>query len=281
MLKASTLRPGFLVSLNTTVSGNVKYSVQQLEAEYLTADGEARARWETEKRVKDPQEQKRATEARSKARWTVARVCATSAFGLLCPEDRAAELEAAIIEARKIAETFNVTANYTRIGVYVITGRVASDDVEAVRAINSEVQALLSAMEKGVQNLDATAIRDAANKARELGSMLSPDAQERMQVAIDAARSAARRIKKAGEGAALIIDTYAIGQITAARTAFIDLDDAREVAAPVVDGRAVDFTPDESTSAEIKAAFALDFDEPAPTKSAAPTAYGAALQLEF
>ena len=183
--------------------------------------------------------------------------------------------------AGEIAETFNVTANYTRIGVYVITGRVASDDVEAVRAINSEVQALLSAMEKGVQNLDATAIRDAANKARELGSMLSPDAQERMQVAIDAARSAARRIKKAGEGAALIIDTYAIGQITAARTAFIDLDDAREVAAPVVDGRAVDFTPDESTSAEIKAAFALDFDEPAPTKSAAPTAYGAALQLEF
>ena len=289
-MQVSTLRPGLLVSLKTTVSGNVSYQVTQLEAERVTATGEARARWETTKTVTDPQEHQRATEARAKARWTVARICATSAFGLLCPENRAAELEAAINEARRIVDEFNRTAAYTRLGVYVISGRIAADDVEAVRAINSEVTELLATMEKGVAELDAGAIREAANKARNLGSMLTKDAAERVQVAIDAARTAARKITKAGEGAAIQIDQYVIQQITAARTAFIDLSEIAEVQAPEAAARPVEFAPetDDDEPAAPKGwdkveagAPALDYDEPAPVINAAPASFGANLVLEF
>lgn len=280
-LRTSTLRPGFLVSLKSSISGNVKYATRTIEAERITDDGAKRARWETERVVTDPREHELATEARGKARHAVSRICAASAFGLLCPEDRAADLEEAIAEARRIAEDFNATAAYSRISVYVIAGRIAADDVEAMRAINSEVTELLRAMENGVQNLDAAAIREAANKAKSLGAMLTPAAAARMQEAIDAARSAARQIIKAGETAAVAVDAYALRRIASARTEFLDMGDAVDVAAPSAGSRAIDMepeteaAPEETQGAEIKTAAARDWDmsgdgdEPRPMLAAA------------
>lgn len=240
-MKTSTLRPGLLVSLKTTVTGNVQYRKRTIEAEHLTEDGAEMARWETERTIADKAEHEAAQKARSMAGSCVRSVCAHSAFGLLCPENRADELEKAIADARKIAADFNETASLTRLGVYVITGRIAPDDVEAVRAINSEVRDLLADMAEGVKDLDVKRIRDAANKARSIGSMLSPDSTARIQIAIDAARSSARKIVKAGEQAAQEVDRRAIRQITEQRTAFLDIDDTREVAAPAVETRAIDF----------------------------------------
>jgi hypothetical protein len=278
----STLRPGLLVSLKTTISGNVRYSTREIEAERLTDDGAARARWETERVIADPEEHKAATEARSKARHVVARVCAASAFGMLCPETRTAELEEGYAEARAIADAFNATAKYSRIGVFMIAGRVAADDEKAMRAINSEVSDLIAAMEQGVRNLDAGAIRDAANKAKNIGIMLSPAAQQRVAEAIDAARSAARRMVKAGETAAQDVDTYTLRKLATARTEFLDLSDAQEVAAPAAQGRAVDLEPDapawERDVAKFGAALDMD-DETPPTMTAAPAA--PMLALEF
>jgi hypothetical protein len=45
-IKTSTLRPGYLVSLKTSVRGNVKYSKVNLESQ-TTEDGVAVAKWET------------------------------------------------------------------------------------------------------------------------------------------------------------------------------------------------------------------------------------------
>lgn len=237
-IQTSTLRPGLLVSLKTSIRGNVSYQRRDL-AHKRTKEGDL-AKWETERVIADPDEHRRAGEARTQARIAVARPCANSAFGLLCPEDRAAELEAAIVEARKIAEDFNANAKLTRISVYVITGRIAQDDVEAVRAINSEVRDLLKDMESGLKNLDVKTVREAANKAMNVGKMLSDEANDKIQIAIDAARSAARRIVKAGDQVAMEIDTQTIKTIKRQRTAFLDLDDANEVAAPKAKARAVD-----------------------------------------
>lgn len=88
--------------------------------------------------------------------------------------------------------------------------------------------------------MDVEAIRDAANRAKRLDAMVSPDASVRLQKAIDAARSAARQIVKAGETAAQEVDKRALRIISEGRTAFLDLDDAKEIAAPPVQGRAVD-----------------------------------------
>ena len=261
-MQTSTLRPGLLVSLKTSVTGNVAYRRQDIETEHLTADGAKRARWETERTVVDPAEHDEAIKVRGKCRTLVTAICSASAFGLLCPEEGAAELMQAVEEAQALAADFNRRAKLTRIGVYVIAGKVAADDAQAVRAIASEVRDLLADMETGLRNLDVKTVRDAANKARDIGRMLTPTAQARVQVAIDAARSAARRIVKAGETAALEVDARALRSITESRTAFLEIgDDIGEIAAPVASGRALDMVPSEpSAIAAAPAAMLFELD---------------------
>jgi hypothetical protein len=244
-LQASTLRPGLLVSLSTTITGNVKYMRREVVADHITDAGTKEAAWQTERTIFNPREDERAREVRSKARSLISGVCARSAFGLLCPEDQAWKLEDAIAEARRIAEEFNVGAELSRVSVYVMTGRIAQDDVEAVRAINSEVRGLMDAMRDGIGNLDAEAVREAANKARNLSSMLTEGARNRIADAIEVARTAARKIVKAGEESAAEIDRTAMRKIDEMRTAFLDLDEApTETAAPELDTRGLDLSPE-------------------------------------
>jgi len=160
----------------------------------------------------------------------------------------------------RLTEEFNATAKLTRVRVYVIAGRIAPDDVEAVRAINGEVRDLLTDMAEGVRNLDVKTVRDAADRARDIGRMLAPDAQARIQAAIDAARSAARQIVKAGEQAAQEIDQRTIRRITEARAAFLDLEPAAEVAAPVAEARVLDFEPAPEIKSTPAPRSALEFE---------------------
>lgn len=240
-MKTSTLRPGLLVSLKTSLRGNISYTHQVVEDEHIVADtGEAKEKWETVRTVTDPEEHEAAKKARSKATGMIRSVCSQSAFGLLCPEADADKLDKAVEAARAVTDEFNNSAKLSRLSVYVISGRIAADDVEAVKAINSEVRELLDSMEQGIKNLDVKTIRDSASRAREIGQMLSPDAQARVTIAIEAARDAAKKIVKAGEDASTEIDLSAARKVSEQRTAFIDLDDAQEVAAPAASGRAVD-----------------------------------------
>lgn len=242
-IKSSTLRPGLLVSLKTSLRGNVAYDKRVIEDEHQTAEGTQLARWETARTVTDAKEHEAGKTARGKAAGAIRRVCAQSAFGLLCPEADAEALDAAVAEARKIADEFNATAALSRISIYVITGRIAPDDVEAVKAINSEIADLLRNMEAGIKNCDVKAIREAASRAKEIGAMLPPDSEARVRIAIDTARDAAKKLVKAGETAATEVDVVAIRKIAEARTAFLDLDDAGEIGTPEADARALDLTP--------------------------------------
>lgn len=244
-IRTSTLRPGYLVSLKTSVVGNVSYRKQDIEPDHLTSQGELQAKWETERTITDPAEHELAVKTRGRCRTIITSVCAASDFGLLCPASAIDRLTAAVQEARDLADVFNRSARLTKIEVWVITGRVADNDVEAVRAINSEVSGLLAQMERGLELLDVSAIRDAANRARNLGSMLSPEASERVKTAIATARSAARRIVKAGEEGVAEVDKAAIARITEARTAFLDISDEPDIMAePEVIGRGVDLMPE-------------------------------------
>lgn len=245
-MNISTLRPGLLVSLKTSLTGNVAYVTREIEADHIEDDGSRRAKWETDRIIEHPREHEDATKVRSKARSLITAVCSPSSFGLLCPEADGEKLTTAIAEARAVVDEFNATARVTRAAVYVIVGRVAADDVEAVRAINGEVTELLNAMESGLKRLDVEAIREAANKAKALSSMLSAEANERVEFAIKTARIMARRIVKAGETAAVEIDETVLRTIRYARVAFLDLDDAKETQEPAIAGRAVDFEMDDA-----------------------------------
>jgi hypothetical protein len=247
-LSTTTLRPGFLVSLRTMVTGNVKYDKQVIESEHIV-DGEQKARWETERTIYDPVEHEASIQAQGKARSVIAAVCAKSTYhGLLCAKDKADQLEAAIKEARRVANEFNDSARRSRLSVNVMVGEIAQSDEEAVRAINAEIRWLLSAMEQGVKELDVKVIREAANKAKALGSMLTDSAKENVQAAIAAARLAARQIVKAGEQAAQEVDTATMRKIANQRTMFLDLDDVEAaMVAPKAEARAIEMTTETTT----------------------------------
>lgn len=257
----STMRPGLLVSLNTSVGGaNVQYSRRDVEPDHFTGDGTRKAIWETARVIQDPAEHEEAIKVRSKCRTLITRQCSPSSFGLLCPESNQDNLGNAIDEARELAARFNARASLTRIGVYVIAGRISPDDVEAVRAINSEVRDLLSTMEDGLRRLDVKAVREAADRARGIASMLSPEAAERAQKAIEVARRAARQIVKAGEEVAIEVDQATLEVIRTSRLSFLDLEDAPEMEEPAEAARAIDLdvAPMDAPEAPLPPLFQLD-----------------------
>lgn len=238
----TTLRPGLLVSLSTSVTGNINYSREITDEEHRDEQGRLIEAWETTRAISDPEEYERAIKVRSKVRSLISSACVKSAFGLLCPEDQEDLLKQKVAEARKVADEFNEGASLTRVKVYVLTGKIASNDAEAIEALNSEVAGLMAEMQEGLRNVDVTAIRAAANKAKQMGNMLSADAQARIQIAIDAARETAKEIVKAGETAAVEVDMAAIKRIAEQRTAFVEVDDAGlgEVGKVEVAGRGID-----------------------------------------
>lgn len=253
-IQTSTLRPGLLVSLKTSVVGNVSYARKDIEREHKIEGGALKAKWETERTVTDPVEHEAAQTVRNKISNMIRGCCAASAFGLLCPESDAAELATAIRESYQLADEFNTQAKLTRIRVYAMAGKIAADDVEATKAIAREMRELMDDMANGIANLDVEAVREAATQADKVATMLSPEMQARVGIAIDTARKTATKINKAGERAAQEIDKRAIRKITEQRTAFLDLDGSADVVAPTEQGRAIDFEPQVDVSkAERKA----------------------------
>jgi len=257
----TTIKAGFLVSLSTSISGNCTYKKQTIEAPHFE-NGLLKEKWETNKTVIAPDEMELAKKARSRVTSIIRSVCSQTQGALLCPKEKGEKLDEAIGLARDVAREFNRSANYTRLEVYTYVGVISADDEETIRSLNSEIRSLLDQMAQGVSSLDAGAIREAANKARSIQSMLSPEASERVQTAIETARKAARIIIKSGETAASEIDQQTLARLTAARGAFLDLDGDDTVAAPEAMGRAVDMVPSASEVEPLEVSLARGWQAP-------------------
>ena len=229
MTDARTIRPGYLVSMKSSIVGNVQTDREVIEARHTTEDGYEVEKALTTYTVIDPAEQAEAIKLRGKIRALVTSICTASAFGLLCPLSRNQELRDAIAQGREIAWEFNKRSQFTQIRVNVIYGQIAQDDFEAVQAISGELRDLMAEMEAGIKNLDIKRVRDAAQKANDTGQMLSVDAKLRVDEAVKAARKAARKISKAGEAAAVEISEEALKTLAGARTSFLDIDIDEEV----------------------------------------------------
>jgi hypothetical protein len=242
----SIIRPGLLVSFRTSIKGGVSYQQTILEADHM--EGASRlARWETKRQITDAEEHQAAQEARNKVRTLICGACCQSSFGYLCPEANVSQLEQAVEAAQSIVDEHNGSARYTRVELFVLTGRIADSDDQAARAIGSEVRDLIDAMERGVKGADAAAIRDAANRAKRLSGMLSAEARESVSAAIDEVRAVARdivkRVEKAGEAAATVVDAVTLDAVQAARFACLDMEAAGEGVRMPSAGRAIDLAP--------------------------------------
>ena len=238
----SILRPGFMVSLKTSVAGGVSYQRTDLtpSGDEAATEGAVVAKWETTKVVEDPMEHERASKARNEARSLVSKVCVATAFGLLCPETREEELLAAVAQARALVSRHNEDARCTRVSIYVMTGKIASSDEENARAIGDEVRSLIQGMSSAIDRLDSDAIREAANRAQKLEAMLAPEQAGRVGAAVIAARKAARditrRVTKGGELAAVVLADIQRGAIEQARIHFLDLDEPMAVEGEALPG---------------------------------------------
>lgn len=220
------IKPGLMVSLSTELRGGVRYERQDLEK------GDATAKWETTKRIDNPDEYHRASQARAKARALIASVCSNTAFGLICPVDRESMLDEKIAEAKAVVNAFNATAQFSQVRIFTMRGRIASTDEEAANGLASELQALIQSMQEGIDRLDVEAIRDAADKARQMTALLSEEQVGVVSDAIAQARKAARqitaRVEKKGEAAAVVMADIQRGAIEKARMLFLDFEPANK-----------------------------------------------------
>jgi hypothetical protein len=243
-MKVSTLKPGMLVSVKTTIRGGVKYTRTDIEPEHAVGEGRS-AEWNTKRDVADAEEFERAIKIRSAARALITAICSPSSFGLLCPQDREQELSDAVIAAVDMVREFNSESRASKVEIFSIAGRIAQDDIQAARAIASEIRDLMRDMESGIKRADPEAIRKAANAAKQLKGMLSADVADKVSGAIEQARKAAREIVKrignAGEVAADVVAEINVSLIKSAQFAFLDLDEDNEVEPMQAVSSAVEF----------------------------------------
>jgi hypothetical protein len=233
-----SIRPGLLIALRSTVRGGVNYTRVDLES-----DKEDVVRWETARTITDPKEHALAQKARSNAVAQIRGICVPTSFGLLCPADREAELDAGFARAIEIRDGHNAEAKTTVVELHMLKGRIAATDEQAVGAINAELSVLINELQEGVTKLSPETIRAAATRARELSAMLSPEREKIVTEAVTAARLNAReivrRIDKGGEEAAVVLMDMRRGAIERARVTFLDLEETPAQAALVLPAVAV------------------------------------------
>lgn len=252
---ATTIKPGLMVALRTSVTGGVRYERTDLPVDPAveSTDGKSVLRWETERVIEDAAEFEAAQKARANAGSEIRRVCAATSFGLLCAAADEDKLNEAMARARAIVDAFNATAKYSVVTLHLLKGRIASTDEAAARAIGAEVTELIATMNASIDRLDPEAIRKAAAQALQLSAVLSDERQLAVGAAVDAARRAARmivkRVQKEGELASVVLADIQRGAIEKARIAFLDTSDDA-----VVEGEPMPV-------ADMQRVASLDFDE--------------------
>lgn len=228
----SKIRPGTLVSLHSTLNGGIEYKRIDL-GNTVSVDGVANSKWETEKTILSVEEYERGTKVRGRAVSLIRACCAATNFGLLCADADLPALNTAVIAARNLAEEYNASSVHSRISIYVLKGRIASTDEEAIKSLSEEVRSLLDTMSDGIAKTDAKVIRDACAKATAISSMLAEEQSRSVSKAVEEARTAAReivrRVEKRGEDATRVLASIQTRAIANARMAFLDLDDDLEV----------------------------------------------------
>ncbi len=268
-----TLKPGLLVSLSARMAGGVEYARVDLEKK-TEDEGSKVEKWETTKVVADPLEFERATKTRGKARSIISSVCTKSAFGLLCPADKEAALDEAIKEARLLADAFNASASMSQISVFVLKGRIAETDQQAVAAIADELKGLLAEMREGIGAANVKAIREAASRAKQMGRMLNEATTKKLNAAVEEARNIAKEITRRlddpteAESVAAYVQEVKLINLSEQRFAFLDME-PMEAAVPVAqDARPVEMDGEDGPVDIDSARVDVDDDDAAEVKAA-------------
>lgn len=249
MSLVSILRPGFLVafSVRATDTG-LSYKRDEL-APTVDADqiGENAtvATWQNTRILVDAEEHEAAIKVQGKISALVRKVCTITPFGHFCTDGNFPDLLAAVDAAKDLADDHNASARYTCVRVFFRAGQVAATDEQAAKDIAGEMIAIVDRMNAAIDRLDPDAIREAVKEANDFSALLAPVQSEKVGLAVEAARKAARDITTAARRAKKVKDEDGIGDGTpnaaillaslnrsaleTARVAFLDFSENTEV----------------------------------------------------
>lgn len=229
-MKARLLKPSFIVGLSSTIRGGISYNREDLGN--VHENGSEISKWKTTRTIDDKEEYERAVKARGKAVSLIRGVCNTSRHYLFCPFEREKELDEAIEEAKKVVRETNEELTFSRIDVFPLKLEFVNNEKEVIRALSAEVTQLIEDMQVGINNLSATDIRTAANRAREIMGTLEDSQAQVLNDAIKEARRAARmfikRVEKEGEKAETVLAEVKRNELEKARVAFLDYSEEVE-----------------------------------------------------
>jgi hypothetical protein len=250
------IRPGYLISLKTSIQGGPRYTHNPLESSAASSDGPEIEKFITTKTTEDPEEYKRAVKLRGKARGLVESVLIPSDFGLLCLKAKKERYDEALKEAKEYIEFFNNTSRTCHIAIRSIAGEIVESDTEANQSIVGELRDLLTTVQNGVTEMDVKKIRAAADKLKDVGAMLDEDNQRKVVGAVKEAREVANQIAKMARKKATDIGDYVqtikLKAVDEARFTFLDMDGPAEVsgdALPMAPGRVLDIEPEAKVEA--------------------------------
>lgn len=257
-MKTLLLRPGYMIALASRMKGGIAYETTHEESQQ---DGSTLTQeWSSKKTVFDTEEFDRAVKVRGSALYQIRKLCVKTPFCLLCPEANEADLDAGVIIAKMLCDDFNASSTFTKIGLYVLKAKLLGDDEQTARAIAGEMRDLLTEMGQAIQKMDPVAIRESLTKANELSQMMVEEQQEKVSVAIELARSAAREITKTlknkGSTAVKVVSDYKLQLLAVeeAKKVFLDFEEPEVLAvedeAPGVQVRDLDLGEEELDKVE-------------------------------
>lgn len=222
------LEPSYLVGLKTRLVGGVDYKREEIEHR---EEGEADVlKWETERTITDKEEFAEARRIQNKARSLVKGVCIPTDFGLICPLNEEAALDARIAEATALVDDFNATAVHSKIKFRTIRGAISESKAEAMVSVREEIGGLLEDLERVTKQGNVKEIRDLANRANNMGKLLEQksSARDALSRAVKQARTIARQVvaevEKKGEDLAAVLEKQSMAPIATARFLFSDDD---------------------------------------------------------
>lgn len=250
-MKTQLIRPGFMIALASALKGGVEYQTVHEEVTENNG-GIITEEWTTKKTTFDAEEHEKAVKVRGAALYQIRRLCVKTPFCLLCPENEEKELDVGVEIARKLIDDFNAESVYTKINLYVLKARLLGNDEQTAMAIAGEMRTLLSDMDVAIRKMDPEAIREALTKANEVSQMLVAEQQEKVSVAVELARTAAREItkavKKKSKDSLNAINDFRVSLLAVeqARQSFLDYEEPKELTsteeAPAVQVKELDLS---------------------------------------
>lgn len=222
------LRPGLLVCFGTRIEGGIKHERSKVQETRLE-DGALLKEWDAKTRIQDPEEFEAVTRLRLEIRNVMKAVTIRTEFALMCPAERAAELQEAIAQIEAMAAGWNAEAKVYQVKVAVVLAEVAENKADAIKAIKDEVVDLMARMEDATRRGSVKEIRAAAAEAAQRAKLLDmgvegeqdSEIQEAMDIARSIARKIVKRVEKGGENLAAVLEEQNLEPMSAARMRFI------------------------------------------------------------